>query len=100
VNREWIYSIRKHFEIFKSAFDKPEEGTYFIKAGKINIKRMNDLGSEWKTENKEAKYTGITVVEKWKPTNHAHAEIVEDIKRGLARKIIKNLAFIETPPDL
>jgi hypothetical protein len=92
--------MRGHLKIFQKTFNKPEKNIYLLKVGEINIQRMNDLGDEWKANNKKAKYTGLTVVEKWKCVNPAHAEIEEDINRGLARKIIDNLMFIEITSDL
>jgi hypothetical protein len=74
------------FIIFYEELDSPPDDVFVIGGGEINVRRLQEIGRTY-----EPKPTELTVEEDPTQMNPAHAEIPENISRGLAFKIIDAL---------
>jgi len=85
ISRLRILSYSEILKIFRADFDDrptgPLEGT-----GQINVGHLQKIGINYK-----ANPTKLTVVPKPLEGNRAHAEIPQNISKGLAREIIDAL---------
>ena len=85
VSRPAIIPLEDHWSIFRSSVQKPPERILEM-IGEINIAQLQEIGRSF-----EAKPTTLTVEPKPEDWNAAHAEIPENISRGLANKIVAAL---------
>ena len=88
VGRLVIYSLNKLFRIFHRDLDRPYKlPPDMVKwGGEINIGVLKNIGS-----NHTEKPTEITVELSPYRFNRAHAEIIQQLSRGLCHKIISSL---------
>lgn len=88
VSRLSILGLVELFQIFHAELDKSPHGV-IVGAGEINVGRLKEI-AENHTPSLE-----LTVLQAPLPQNPAHAEIPQNISRGLANSIIKELVFHE-----
>ena len=91
VSRLSILDMAALFVIFHQELDKPLEEVVY-KAGEIEIAYMQHLAESYKNSP-----THLTVEEDPTPKNPAHAEIPQNITRGLAFVIIEKLKLHDSP---
>ena len=86
VSRLSILGLAALLDIFHQQLDSSPSGK-IIGAGEINIGELQRIGRE------HLHPLELNVEEAPEPNNPAHAEIPQEISRGLAKKIIDALAF-------
>src|SRR2546421_8503993 len=86
VSRLSILGLAELFAIFHRELDSPPKNRFVTGGGEINIRRLQEVG-----RNYQNKPTELTVEEVPTETNPAHAEIPQDISKGLALEIIRAL---------
>lgn len=92
VSRLAILSMTELFAIFHRDLDSPPKNRRVVGGGEINIGLLQEVG--WGFQDKP---TGLTVEEDPLETNPAHAEIPQDISKGLAFAIIRALTLHNDP---
>ena len=92
VGRLAITTLADHWDIFRQFVEKPPERTLQL-IGQINVGAMQALGTAH-----EAAPVNLTVEPRPSPDFPSHAEIPQNVTRGLATKIVAALQ-IHTPPD-
>lgn len=85
VSRLAILSIEALFAIFHSELDSPPRNRYVVGGGEINVGNLQKIALNY------LQPTELTVEEDPTEINPAHAEIPQNITKGLARKIIAAL---------
>jgi hypothetical protein len=93
VSRLALIPLEDHWGMFRSHVQKPPERLLSM-IGEINIGRLQEVGSSY-----QERPTTLTVEPKPEDWNPAHAEIPENISRGLANKIIRALTLHHPPTD-
>ena len=93
VSRPALIPLEDHWDLFRSHVQRPPE-RLLVSLGEINIGRLQDIG-----RNFVARPTALTVEPKPEDWNPAHAEIPENISRGLANKIVEALTLHRQDPD-
>jgi hypothetical protein len=91
VSRPRLIPLNEHWGLFRRHVQKPPQRMllFFLE---INVAHLRDLG-----RNHTAKPTEIHVEEQPCDWNPAHARIVEDLPKGLAKKIIKECSRHDPP---
>ena len=92
VSRLSILSMVELFAIFHEELDSPTSNQVVKSGGEINVGRLQQVGRGY-----QPRPTDLTVEEAPTETNHAHAEIPQNISKGLAFEIIRALT-IHTDP--
>lgn len=92
VSRLAISGITELFAIFHNELDSPPKKRFVIGGGEINIGRLQEIGRAY-----APRPTELTVEEDPTDSNPAHAEIPEDISKGLAFEIIRALLLHSDP---
>lgn len=92
VSRLAILGMIELFAIFHEELDSPPRNRFVVGGGEINIGRLQEIG-----RNYEPRPTELTVEEDPTERNPAHAEIPEDISKGLALVLIKALTLHRDP---
>lgn len=92
VSRLSVLPLNSHWDLFSEHVQKPPE-RLLERIGQINIGKLQLLGAE------HAPATALTVEAKPVDWNSAHAEIPQNITRGLANKIVAALTLHEKPKD-
>jgi len=93
VSRLAIVPLDDHWEMFRSHVEKPPERR-LERIAEINVGKLQTIGGE------QAPSVHLTVEPKPEVWNQAHAEIPQNITRGLANKILPQLKFHERPKSL
>jgi hypothetical protein len=84
VSRLAVISLADHWDLFRKLLEKPPERRLEL-IGEINVGHLQQLGSEYTPK------VELIVEAKPNASNSAHAEIPQQITRGLANKIVKHL---------
>lgn len=92
VSRLAILELSELFAIFHEELDSPPKNRFVVGGGEINIGRLQEIGRIY-----EPLPTELTVEEEPTDINPAHAEIPENISKGLALVIIKALILHRDP---
>lgn len=87
-----ILGITELFAIFHEELDSPPKDRFVVGGGEINIGRLQEIGRTY-----TPRPTELTVEEDPTERNPAHAEIPEDISKGLAFEIIRALLLHSDP---
>src|SRR6266481_4924320 len=82
VSRMAILSMEALLQIFHLELDSPPKNRYVVGGGEINIGKLQQIARNYQQP------TELTVEEDPTELNIAHAEIPQNITRGLARQII------------
>ena len=90
VSRLAVISLEDHWDLFRRHVQKPPE-RLLERIGQINVGRLHEIGVAYSPA------VDLTVEAKPEDWNRAHAEIPQKITRGLANKIIAQLA-VHSPP--
>src|SRR5258708_745237 len=92
VSRPALLPLNQHWALFRNNVEKPPQRLLkcFLE---INVGFLRNLGSNYVT-----KPIQIHVEEAREDWNPAHARIVEDLPRGLAKKVIRECTRHD-PPD-
>jgi len=85
VSRLAILNLSELFRIFHLELDSPPHNRHVVGGGEINIGRLQQIARDFQNPIE------ITVEEAPTEINPAHAEIPQNITRGLARQIIAAL---------
>lgn len=91
VSRLAILGIRELFAVFHRDLDSPPK-SLVVGGGEINIGRLQEIGQGFQPNP-----AALTVEEAPIETNPAHAEIPENVSRGLALEIIRSLTIHRDP---
>jgi hypothetical protein len=94
VSRPAIIPLDDHWEMFRRHVQKPPE-RLLVMMGELNVGRLQQIGSSYRERPTE-----ISVEPKPEDWNPAHAEIPQNISRGLANKIIDALTLNRPSRDL
>lgn len=92
VSRLAILEMEELFAIFHLELDSPPRNRSVVGGGEINVGRLQEIG-----RNFQSRPTALTVEMDPTPTNPAHAEIPQDISKGLAFEIIRALTLHRDP---
>ena len=92
VSRLSILGISELFAILHLELDSPPKNRFVTGGGEINIGRLQEVGRGY-----QQRPTYLTVEEAPTETNRAHAEIPQEISKGLAFEIIRNLRLHTDP---
>ncbi len=92
VSREAMYSVRKHWEIFRrpGGVEKPPRRR-LLRIGQVNIERLQAIALSHDVPLE------LSVTYEPLPWNDAHAVIPQKISRGLANKLKETLTLHEEP---
>lgn len=93
VSRPALIPLEDHWALFRSHVQRPPE-RLLVSLGEINIGRLQEIGRSF-----AVRPTPLTVEPKPEDWNSAHAEIPENISRGLANKIVEALTLHWQEPD-
>ncbi len=92
VSRLAIIPLADHWDIFRSRLENPPERR-LERIGEINVGRLQEIGRDY------AHPIELTVEPKPEDWNRAHAEIPQNITRGLANKIVSALKLHKPPAN-
>lgn len=92
VSRLAILKMTELFAIFHQELDSPPKNRFVVGGGEINIGLLQEVGRGF-----QGRPTDLTVEEDPTETNPAHAEIPQDISRGLAFAIIRVMTLHPDP---
>jgi len=90
VSRLAIIPLEEHWNLFRSYVEKPPERILML-IGEINVGKLQEIGRKHKSA------VELTVEPKPESRNLAHAEIPQNITRGLANKICPELKLHHPP---
>src|SRR3974390_2675588 len=90
VSRLAIVSLADHWDLFRQYVQKPPERRLEFIA-EINVGRLREIGQNYKPA------VELSVEPKPAEWNPAHAEIPQNITRGLANKILEKLKLHHPP---
>jgi len=93
VSRPALIPLEDHWAMFRGHVQKPPERLLMM-IGEINIGKLQEIGNSY-----AERPTALTVEPKPEDWNPAHAEIPQNISRGLANKIISKLTLHHPPTD-
>lgn len=93
VSRLALIPLEDHWAMFRSHVQRPPERLLEM-IGEINIGKLQEIGN-----SHLERPTALTVEPKPEDWNPAHAEIPQNITRGLAIKIVSKLTLHHPPTD-
>ncbi|MBI4027295.1 MAG: hypothetical protein HY360_20080 [Verrucomicrobia bacterium] len=94
VSRLAITSLEDHWDLFRKFVEKPPE-RWLERIGEVNVGALQQIGRRY---THPAELTVESDPTDWNP---AHAVIPQNISRGLANQIIRQLKIHEDPrPDV